>query len=252
MRLIDFRHPHDENLFAEIPYRAYPNQNIFNDITGKTAIIFIPGYNNTRAEHIQTANHIDFLMGAHSEQNHRFFAVTWPSNGKVIEYYKDRRDARSEKAGERIYKLCEELKYNKIAKISFLTHSMGAKVFIEALIDNLPSNWVHRWVALAPDLSRIRCCKNGRYGEVASKLDRAMFLYSKWDRVLNIVAPLAIPTARVGAKGLPMKVWRPDNWYEINASKKYGAKFRHHTYLSHPDVIWEARRWLCGNGNWGE
>lgn len=191
------------------------------------ACILIHGYNNDGDAAIKAYHKII----AHRQPEHKdlfFIGFLWPSAGNIFSYFGDR--SRAVSAGNHLDTLVNILFAAGFETVSFQGHSMGNFVIAKYFQKwHTSEKNIHRWVGLAADLNQWRLKEKWLYGKNSDKVDKAIFFYSKNDLVLSIPAMLAIPTLRVGFRGLPQ--WSVPWNFEDEDSRLYSdSKVRHRDY----------------------
>lgn len=172
--------------------------------------------------------------------------IEWPSNGSVFGYFPDRTDAKE--MGGYLGRIINNL--NTIigdVPIHIMSHSMGGRVVSESLSRLSPES-ICTWIAFNADVNPKKLTNgiDGDYGQHSHSVKKAYFYFSKEDRVLGFIAPVALPVARVGRVGLCEKE-RPRNFFEIDATVLDPNKVRHNSYKDSPVLIYHALNLMKGN-----
>jgi hypothetical protein len=196
----------------------------------KSVLICIHGYNTEDKEAQEMGANLDRF------RNGRPFNLTmlsWPSNGKALNYTADRWDA--VEAGKRLAALVTSLNFQG-KRVYLLAHSMGNYVVANAL-SLLKYGDVYRWYSLAGDISASECEPNGKWGVQCGKTVFAHFYYTRSDGVLKwISTPRHLWNRRIGEVGLPDN--HPSNWYNEDARSRWGVK-SHSGYFEVPAIFEE-------------
>ncbi|MDB5704546.1 MAG: hypothetical protein JWN66_1662 [Sphingomonas bacterium] len=168
---------------AKITYRQVPAATVAHDVSGKDAVLAIHGFNVGQASGATSFAKLDAYLALPPHQ--QFFGVLWPGDYwlPVVNYpWAGEEAARSGKS------LATYLNANfrGAASISFISHSLGARVLLEAVRSlTLP---VAELCITAGAVDRD--CLIKQYRDVAGKAARISVLSSRKDNVLRLAYPV--------------------------------------------------------------
>jgi len=206
----------DQNQPAKFGVDPYRTDQDFTKLRYNTVLITVHGYNNTDSDAKA------FGAGLESMRNGKEFEIcnlSWPSNGRALNYTADRFDAIE--AGNHLAILISLLKAYGI-RVYILSHSMGNYVVANAL-PLLKDGYISRWYSMAADISSSACTPDGKWGKHAAKTAGAYFYYSKADGVLGWISNFRhLGNTRLGWEGLPDK--HPSNWFDEDVKARWGVK----------------------------
>jgi len=207
----------------------------------KRVIVLIHGFNSDRKRVAEVYKKIAESMylamsrmnGFKPEvQDTEIVGFRWPSDGRVLHYYADIKDAH--RASAALYNLVTvlHLKYG-VEDVHLVAHSMGGEVVCH-LLQNLTPYDVKSITLQGADVPRADLEVNGKYGKYS---DRTMLrnYYSTGDEIVGLVAKFARFGTRAGALGLPDN--KPSKWDNFDAQKIHGKEVDHNTYMDSYPLI---------------
>lgn len=183
----------------------------------RNILLFFHGYNNLPHEALRVARLIESYK-RHNVDTFELACVHWPSNGKILNYTRDRIDGGN--CDWRLKLLIEDL-HSMGFTIDVVGHSMGCFV-IANLLEVLKPGMIRLLFTMGADIASSMCEPDGLWGKHAHKVFRATHYYSNKDGVLVVSAIRNLFFKRLGQIGLPAD--RPKNWHDVNACKRYGIR----------------------------
>jgi hypothetical protein len=224
-------------------YQSMLLSDLLNDVRGKDVLIGTHGFNVNRQDGINSLSSWESLLQLGA--NGIFVGLLWPGDSvwlHALSYPEEPRIA--DDAGQLMGPWVEE-NFADAASISFASHSLGARVILEAI--SKMTRRVRRCTLMAGAIDDN--CLNTEFQQTATSIDEVAVLASKKDAVLADAFPLGNILGGVIAAGHPWfhtalgrsgpaKPWPvsflapfqiPDKW-------NYG----HHNYLevdpTHPTI----------------
>ncbi len=215
-------------------YQSLDRGQLLSDIRGRHVLIGTHGYNVNRADGIAHLSNWEGLLQLTPPSV--FVGLLWPGDSiwaHGLDYPDEPKIA--DEAGVLIAPFVDA-NFGGAASISFASHSLGARVVLQAISRiNLP---VRRAILMAAAIDDN--CLTTEFNAAAAKIGKISVLASSKDEVLSAIFPLGNLFAGIIAEGHPW--WhaalghcgpsspRPDNFqppFEIPTNWNFG----HHNYL---------------------
>lgn len=152
-------------------------------VHGKHVVLAVHGFNVSYAKGIRSLALLERELNLTSD--HAFFGVLWPGDWiiNIINYPAEAKDA--VESGRRIALLLNR-RFRGAASFSFISHSLGARVLLEAVMGlAVPARELCITAAAADDN-----CLAGPYAKVKRHAARTTVLSSKSDMTLKLAYPL--------------------------------------------------------------
>lgn len=241
----------------------------------KHVCIFIHGFDNTWQDAARRYESLNKELFEGEEGMGICVLFNWPSNGSVIGYYPDRKDARksAQDLSEVLNALYDWLLKRQIdtmeekdptkscrAKTSVIAHSMGNYVLQNAMQytwtrKNQPLlvSLINQLVMVAADVDNdlFKCGEGSDKSDgdaIANLTYRVTALYTGLDTVLGMSAGLKhFGKRRLGRSGLDRSYPIPDNVWDIDCTSFLKDESNvHSAYFENPDTLNLMRKILRG------
>ncbi len=205
--------------------------------TGKSVLFVAHGFNVTQAYGTVSLGLLDHYMALTGDR--MFVGVLWPGDSviPVIDYPFEGSVAID--CGQRLAAFCDEFCRNA-QDISFASHSLGARLVLEAVsaVDRKASTVCLTAAAINRD------CLTTQYAKASKKCDRISILASREDSVLKLAFPVGDPLSllldpdhglfqsALGTRGpaLPAPVQVRPHW-QISDTEQTNGDYDHGDYL---------------------
>jgi pimeloyl-ACP methyl ester carboxylesterase len=153
-------------------------------VHGRDVLLGVHGFNVNRAEGIDHISHWEDLLDVTS--NEVFCGVLWPGDSRwlpVLDYPIEGGEAIQ--SGRMLAKYLNE-HFSDAASLSFVSHSLGARVVLETIrgLDRRTRRLIMMAAAIDDD------CLRDEYHDAAAKVDRISLLASRKDKVLAAAFPI--------------------------------------------------------------
>lgn len=224
--------------------RALSDQEFASRVAGKRVLFGVHGFNVKMEDAVRAFFRLEPLLEL-SPSSDIFIGVLWPGDFWIpgINYPFEGADAMD--CGRRLAAFCNR-ELPAAASFSFLSHSLGARLVLEA-IKHL--NRRTRSVALTAAAIK-RDCLSGEYASAFSKADIIAVLASRKDKVLKLAFPVGdsfmslfsrdrtSPQIALGYEGPPGAIGATVPPWQIPD----GADYDHGDYLPPSDVQLSAKQ----------
>jgi hypothetical protein len=215
-------------------YQSMRLADLQNDVRGKNVLIGTHGFNVNRQDGIDSLSCWDHLLQL--GQNGIFIGLLWPGDSvwlHALSYPEEPRIANE--AGQLIGPWIDQ-NFGDAASISFASHSLGARVILEAIASM--TRRVRRCTVMAGAIDDN--CLNTEFQKPAANVGEISVLASKKDAVLAAAFPLGNILGGIIAAGHP---WFHTALGRTGPSKPWPANFQapfqipdnwdygHHNYL---------------------
>jgi len=205
---------------------------------GKDVLLGVHGFNVSRADGISSLGH--WWEWLEIGPNGLFIGVLWPGDSRWIPFIDYPIEGNEAVASGRLLAQYLGTELTAVNSVSFVSHSLGARVVLEAVRNLSPSFNVRTVTMMAGAIDDD--CLNNEYHDAAVRIGKVSVLASRCDEVLKLAFPAGNVAAGIVTRGEPY--WRGAlGRYGPNPPNQPGGlspspilpdswNFGHHSYIN--------------------